>query len=55
MANQAELNRLVQMAQKATTDYPEFPGTPTFIINGEMAENAGTWAALEPKIQAALN
>ena len=55
LANEAELNRLVQMAQKATKDYPEFPGTPTFIINGELAQNAGTWAALEPKLQAALD
>ncbi len=54
LANEAELNRLVQMQQKALADIPTFPGTPTFTINGEVAENAGTWAALEPKIREAL-
>jgi len=55
LSDQAEIERLVQMAQKATTDHPNFAGTPTFVINGEMAENAGTWEALEPKIREALN
>jgi protein-disulfide isomerase len=54
LSNQAELDRLVQMAQKATQDHPNFPGTPTFLINGQLAENSGTWEALEPKIQEAL-
>jgi protein-disulfide isomerase len=54
LANEGELNRLVQMQQKAISDIPNFPGTPTFTINGEVAENAGTWAALEPKIREAL-
>lgn len=55
LANEAELNRLVQMTQKATQDYPRMPGTPTFVINGEMVEAAGTWEALEPKIREALS
>jgi protein-disulfide isomerase len=54
LSNQAELNRLVQMTQQATTDFPELPGTPSFIINGQLAKNAGTWATLEPQIQAAM-
>ena len=54
LSNEAELNRLVQMQQKAVTDVPNFPGTPTFTINGKLAENAGTWEALDPQIQAAL-
>jgi hypothetical protein len=43
------------MQQQAVNDMPNFPGTPTFTINGEMVENAGTWQLLEPKIQAALS
>ena len=54
LADEAEFNQLVEMAQAATTEYPNFPGTPTFIINGERADNAGTWELLEPKIQQAL-
>lgn len=54
LSNQSEIDRLVQMASDAASEYPEFPGTPTFVINGEMAENAGTWAQLEPKLRDAL-
>lgn len=54
LANQSEIDRLVEMTQRVTTQYPEFPGTPSFTINGELAQNAGTWETLEPKIRAAL-
>ena len=35
-------------------DIPNFPGTPTFTINGKLAENAATWKALEPQLRAAF-
>jgi protein-disulfide isomerase len=54
LADQAEINRLVQMTSDATTDIPNFPGTPTFTINGELVENAAVWKLLEPKLRAAL-
>ncbi len=54
LADQAEVNRLVQMNSDATTEMPNFPGTPTFTINGEMVENAAGWSLLEPKIREAL-
>ena len=54
LTNQQEIDRLVSMQQTAIQEYPNFPGTPAFIINGELAENTGTFAALEPKIQEAL-
>ena len=54
LSNEAEINRLVQIQQKAVQDNPSFPGTPAFLINGKLAENAGTWEALEPKIREAL-
>ena len=42
------------MTSDATTQYPNFPGTPTFIINGTMVENTATWAALEPSLKKAV-
>jgi protein-disulfide isomerase len=54
LGNEADVNQLVQMNSDATTQYPGFPGTPTFILNGTMAENTATWAALEPKLKEAL-
>jgi protein-disulfide isomerase len=59
LSNKAEVDRLVQMTQDATDQYPDFPGTPTFIINGKMAElgrvtEAQVWPALEGKLKEAL-
>lgn len=54
LTNQDSVNKLVQMNSDATNQYPDMPGTPTFIINGEMVKEAAVWPALEPKIKAAL-
>jgi protein-disulfide isomerase len=53
LANQDEVNRLVQMNSDAVTNY-NVPGTPTFLINGTIVEQTATWEALEPKIKEAL-
>ena len=54
LADQQAIDKLVQMNSDATTEFPEMPGTPTFIINGKIAENAATWETLEPAIKKAL-
>ena len=36
-----------------TNEIPGFPGTPTFLLNGTMLQNAGTWEGLEPQLKAA--
>ena len=54
LGNQDETARLVQMNSDATSEFPNFKGTPTFVLNGKMLENAGTWQALEPRIKEAL-
>jgi protein-disulfide isomerase len=53
LANEAEVNRLVQMNTDAQSNY-NIPGTPAFLINGSLVENAASWSALEPKIKEAL-
>jgi protein-disulfide isomerase len=53
LANQAEVTQLVQMNTDAATTY-SIPGTPSFLINGTLVEQANTWSALEPKIKEAL-
>ena len=55
-ANQAEVDRLVQMQNDAVSAY-NIPGTPGFLLNGElvtMDNSATVWAQLEGKIKAAL-
>ena len=54
LADEASINQLVAMTGQATSDYPEFPGTPTFILNGEMLKKVASWPALESKLKAAL-
>ena len=54
LTNENSINQLVQMASDATTQFPSFPGTPTFIINGTMVENTATWDKLEPELKKAL-
>ena len=59
LADEAAVNQLVQMNTDATTKYPDFPGTPTFIINGSMVElgpvtEDQVWPTLETKLKEAL-
>ena len=54
LTNQAEVNQLVQMNSDTTTQFPDMQGTPTFVINGKMVENAASWELLEPKLREAL-
>ncbi len=53
LADQRALQQLVEMNNTATQRY-QIQGTPTFLINGEVAENATTWETLEPKIREAI-
>jgi protein-disulfide isomerase len=54
LSNENSVNQLVQMTSDATSQFPEFQGTPSFIINGELQKSTATWEALEPKLRAAL-
>jgi protein-disulfide isomerase len=54
LADENTVNQLVQMTSDATSQYPDFPGTPTFILNGKMLEKTATWENLEPQLRAAL-
>jgi len=54
LADEAAVNKLVQMNSDATTQYPDFAGTPSFILNGKLLESTASWEALEPKLRAAV-
>ena len=53
LANEAEINQLVQMNSDASATY-NIPGTPSFLINGTLADQTANWEALEPKLREAL-
>lgn len=52
LSDKAALDELINM-QKAANEQYQIPGTPAFLINGELVTDAGTWEALEPKLRAA--
>jgi protein-disulfide isomerase len=54
LTDQKGIDQLVQMTSDATTQFPSFQGTPTFIINGTMVENTATWDKLEPELKKAV-
>ena len=53
LADPAAATQLVQMNSDAVSNF-NIQGTPGFVINGETVTDAANWAALEPKIKAAL-
>ena len=53
LTNESEINQLVQMNADAGQQF-SIPGTPSFVINGELVDNATTWDALEPKLRDAV-
>jgi protein-disulfide isomerase len=59
LTNEKSIDQLVQMASDATTQYPDFKGTPSFVINGTMVEfgqitAAEVWPTLEAQIKSAI-
>ena len=59
LADEKTINQLVQMTSDASTQYPDFPGTPTFVLNGKMvdltkATAEEVWPALSSKLDEAM-
>ena len=54
LSNQAEIDRLVQMNGDATTQFPNFSGTPNFVINGKLDEKIANWQQLDVALRNAL-
>lgn len=54
LIDEGAAKRLAQMDDQATTQYPDFVGTPTFLIDGKLLDRTATWDALEPQLKAAL-
>ena len=54
LANQDEINKLVQINGDVAAQYPEFTGTPSFVINGKLLKQTSTWDKLEPQLRDAL-
>lgn len=53
LTDKAAQDRLIASRNEAMTKY-KLEGTPLFVINGTSVVGANDWAALEPKLQAAI-
>lgn len=53
LANQSEMDQLVQINSDANAQY-SVPGTPAFLINGELVQNSANWDTLEPALRDAI-
>jgi protein-disulfide isomerase len=54
LSNEKMINNEVQLTSDVNNQYPEFVGTPSFIINGKMLKDTANWKALQPQLDAAL-
>jgi protein-disulfide isomerase len=55
LADQQMIAAEVQMTNDVNTQFPDFKGTPSFVLNGQLQpREASTWTALEPLLQKAL-
>jgi protein-disulfide isomerase len=54
LSDQKMIDREVQLTSDVNSQYPEFAGTPSFILNGKMLAKTGNWETLEPQLKDAL-
>jgi protein-disulfide isomerase len=54
LRDEDEVNKLVQLSSDVTTQYPDFVGTPSFIINGNLLKETASWEKLQPQLDEAL-
>jgi protein-disulfide isomerase len=54
LSDQKMIDQEVQWSSDVNSQYPDFTGTPAFIINGTMLKDTASWDKLEPQLQAAL-
>jgi protein-disulfide isomerase len=54
LTDEAKINQLVQWTADVTNEYPDFQGTPTFIMGGKLLPETATWEKLEPQLKSAV-
>jgi protein-disulfide isomerase len=54
LRDEKTVDQLVQQTSDVTSQYPDFSGTPSFVLDGKLLSDTATWEKLEPQLQAAL-
>jgi protein-disulfide isomerase len=54
LSDEKRIDQEVQLTSDVTTQFPDFVGTPSFIINGKLLDKTASWEALKPQLDEAL-
>jgi len=54
LTNQKMIDQEVQIVSDVNSQFPDFTGTPAFVINGKMLPGVAGWGALRPQLDAAV-
>lgn len=54
LSDQKMIDHEVQVTSNVSTQFPDFAGTPSFIINGTLLKDTFSWDKLQPQLDAAL-
>jgi len=54
LGDQKMIDKEVQVTSNVNDEFPEFTGTPAFVINGKMLKDTASWDKLRPQLDAAL-
>jgi protein-disulfide isomerase len=54
LSDQKMIDHEVQVTTNVNNQYPDFKGTPSFVIDGKLLPDTGTWEKLKPELEAAL-
>jgi protein-disulfide isomerase len=55
LTDQKQIDHQVQVANDVNNQYPDFYGTPSFVIDGKLlGKDVGVWDKLQPQLDAAL-
>jgi len=54
LSDQKMIDHEVQVTTNVNNQYPDFKGTPSFVLNGQLLTDTGTWEKLKPQLEAAL-
>lgn len=54
LSDQKMIDHEVQVTSDVNNQYPDFEGTPSFVINGKLLKATASWDKLQPQLDAAL-
>ena len=55
LSDQKMIDHEVQVTSDVNAEYPDFKGTPSFVLNGTLlSQDTSTWAKLQPQLKDAL-